>query len=240
MKVHPVITCEHGGNRIPPAYRHLFEAHQELLETHRGYDFGALQLARDMAKALHAPLFTATVSRLLVDLNRSVGNPSLHSEATRLLPASERRRIVDAYWRPHREAVESHVREAVAGGACVVHVASHSFTPELNGQVRNADIGLLYDPRRPGELELAGLWRRTLVEARPELRVRLNYPYAGKGDGLTNTLRREHAPDRYVGIEFELNQRHVTGDAHALRRLRSSIVSCLKTATAAFAEKSVS
>ena len=42
--------------------------------------------------------------------------------------------------------------------------------------------------------------------ARRELRVRRNYPYAGKGDGLTSYLRRRFPPGAYVGIELEVNQ----------------------------------
>ena len=73
----PVITCEHGGNRIPAPYRDLFHTHQALLDSHRGYDPGALIMARALATAFAAPLVTSTVSRLLVDLNRSVGHPRL-------------------------------------------------------------------------------------------------------------------------------------------------------------------
>ena len=82
-----IVTCEHGGNRIPAPYRPLFARHAALLATHRGYDPGAQQMARALAVALHAPLVTATVSRLLIDLNRSLGHPRLHFEATRDLPA---------------------------------------------------------------------------------------------------------------------------------------------------------
>ncbi len=77
-----VITCEHGRNRIP-VYRDLFHGHQGLLESHRGYDSGALVMGRALAAAFAAPLVASTVSRLLVDLNRSVGHTRLHSEATR-------------------------------------------------------------------------------------------------------------------------------------------------------------
>ena len=41
-----LITCEHGGNRIPPRYRDLFAGCEALLQSHRGYDPGALTLAR--------------------------------------------------------------------------------------------------------------------------------------------------------------------------------------------------
>ena len=78
-----LITCEHGGNRIPPRYRPLFRGFEALLQTHRGFDPGALTMARELAKAFKAPLFVSTVSRLLVDLNRSIGHPRLYSEATR-------------------------------------------------------------------------------------------------------------------------------------------------------------
>src|SRR3954454_24119921 len=70
-----LVTCEHGGNRIPARYRPLFAGAEALLESHRGYDPGALQLGREIAAALDAPLVSANVSRLLVDLNRSIGHP---------------------------------------------------------------------------------------------------------------------------------------------------------------------
>ncbi|HTO59218.1 MAG TPA: N-formylglutamate amidohydrolase, partial [Pseudomonadales bacterium] len=66
-----VVTCEHGGHRIPPRWAALFERRRTLLESHRGWDSGALTFARKLAKALDAPLVANTTSRLLVDLNRS-------------------------------------------------------------------------------------------------------------------------------------------------------------------------
>lgn len=239
ISIKPIVTCEHGGNQIPDEYRALFANHRELLETHRGFDFGALKLAEQMATALDAPMFASTTSRLLVDLNRSVGNPSLHSEPTRHLSAAQRARIVDTYWRPYRTKVESFVQALINSSAQVVHIASHSFTPELNGQVRKADVGLLYDPRRTGELAFAAIWKSALSGARPDLRVRLNYPYAGKGDGLTNTLRRAHPADRYVGIEFELNQRCLEGSPQVLGKLRDDVVASLRLALSRFAKGSI-
>src|SRR5664280_2584857 len=82
-----VITCEHGGNRIPRTYRDLFHAHQAQLDTHRGFDPGALIMARALATEFAAPLVASTVSRLLVDLNRSIGHPCLYFEATRNAPS---------------------------------------------------------------------------------------------------------------------------------------------------------
>ncbi len=85
-----LVTCEHGGNRIPPIYRALFRGQQAVLETHRGYDPGALVMAQALARSLQAPLVSSTVSRLLVDINRSIGHPQYFSAATRIAPADLR------------------------------------------------------------------------------------------------------------------------------------------------------
>ncbi|MBK6974754.1 MAG: N-formylglutamate amidohydrolase [Sterolibacteriaceae bacterium] len=227
-----VITCEHGGNRIPALYRDLFQAQQPLLDTHQGYDPGALVMARALAKAMAAPLVASTVSRLLVDLNRSVGHPRLHCEATRKAPAEVRQRILKHYFQPYRAQAERIVRQAIAEHGRVIHLSSHSFTPELDGKVREADIGLLYDPARPGEADLCERWKASLKACAPDLTVRRNYPYAGKGDGLAAWFRRHLPPSAYVGIELEVNQKHVVRAGRHWTALREVIVESLCRALA--------
>ena len=110
-------------------------------------------MAKALAGAFAAPLVSSTVSRLLIDLNRSIGHPQLCSAATRGAPRELRATIVERYYRPYRAEVERRVRRSVARGRRVIHVSSHSFTPVLDGSVRRADVGLLYDPapaRRSG------------------------------------------------------------------------------------------
>jgi len=201
-----VLTCEHGGNRIPRPYAHLFRGSARLLASHRGWDRGALQLARLLSHELRRPLLAVPWSRLFVEANRSPGNRRIWSHLTKDLPHEERQQILDRWWRPHREQVESAIADAIARGHRVVHVAVHSFTPELDGEVRNADVGLLYDSRRKQEAAFSRGWATALRGIDPALRVRLNYPYAGAADGLTTWLRRRHPQSRYLGVELEINQ----------------------------------
>jgi predicted N-formylglutamate amidohydrolase len=222
-----LITCEHGGNRVPAAYAPLFAGHEELLASHRGWDPGALALARELARALDAPLHYATVSRLVIDLNRSIGHPRLYGEASRSLTPAARRSILEHHYLPYRHRVENHIRREVSAGHRVVHVSAHSFTPVLDGQVRDADVGLLYDPARPGEAELARRWQAVLKASTPGLRVRRNYPYTGTSDGFTAYLRRHFRPADYVGIELEVNQKHVLAGGSAWRSLRALLVAAL-------------
>lgn len=227
---HFMITCEHGGNRIPSRYRALFAGFEALLQTHRGHDPGALAMARELARALAAPLFVSTTSRLLIDLNRSIGHPRLYAEATRDVPVALRRKILEQYYLPYRNRVETHIDEAIAHGKRVVHLSSHSFTPALDGAIRNADIGLLYDPARSGERELCRRWQTELRARAPALKVRRNYPYTGTSDGFTAYLRRRFPTDAYIGIEVEINQKHVFNGGREWRAMRGQLIGALRRA----------
>ena len=64
-------------------------------------------------------------------------------------------------------------------------------------------------------------------------RVRRNYPYLGKGDGLTTWLRRRFFSSEYAGVEIELNQAALAKhDAVATTLIRAIQNICLVTAGA--------
>lgn len=227
-----LITCEHGGNRLPPAYRHLRRALRRPLKTHRGYDIGALLMARELSASFAVPLVASTVTRLLVDLNRSIGHPRLHGAAVANASREEREQIIVDYYLPYRAQVENLVRKAIARGRRTIHISLHSFTPELNGKARTADVGLLYDPARPGEVRMCERWKLALEQTAPHLRVRRNYPYAGKNDGFTTYLRSCYRPAAYIGIEVEINQAIVVGTPSSWAELRAAIIESLRVALA--------
>ncbi|HUX90536.1 MAG TPA: N-formylglutamate amidohydrolase [Gallionellaceae bacterium] len=229
-----LITCEHGGNHIPYRYRKLFSGAEALLQTHRGYDAGALAMAKDLAKFLGASLFVATTSRLLVDLNRSIGHPRLYSDATRKAPVMVRREILQSHYLPYRNKVEADIFAAIERGSRVIHIASHSFTPELGGVMRNADIGLLYDPSRSEEAALCRHWQMQLKAGAPNLKVRRNYPYTGRSDGFTAYLRRSFHAKCYVGIELEINQNKILDGGRRWRALRLGVIDALGRAMTNF------
>lgn len=227
-----VLSCEHGGNRVPREVVAAFVGAAPVLASHRGFDAGALPVARELARRFEAPLFAATVSRLVVDLNRSETHPRVLSEFTHELAPVVRQRLLARWHRPHRAAIVAAIGRIVARGVPVVHVAVHSFTPVLDGVERNADVGLLYDPARRRERELCGHWRAALHAIASSLRVRLNYPYRGVSDGLTTALRRRFADRDYAGIELEMNQAWVA-DARRFSGLRRAIGDSLAAVLAA-------
>ena len=209
MKQALILSCEHGGNVVPPEYAALFRTQKSVraLAGHRGMDTGALALAEALSGQLEAPLYSATVTRLLVDLNRSVGHRRFFSEFSRLLDGPARDRLIEAHYEPHRRRVTEAIRGTIDRGCRACHIAVHSFAPRLGSRERRADIGLLYDSGRLPEQAFCARWLRNLRIADSTLRVRRNYPYLGKTDGFTTHLRRIFGPERYIGIELEVNQR---------------------------------
>jgi predicted N-formylglutamate amidohydrolase len=209
MRRRLLVSCEHGGNRVPAKYAPLFEGAADVLATHRGYDIGALDVARAFGRKLGVEPFVATTTRLVVDLNRSPGNRDVFSTYTRSLAAEQRAAALTAHYWPYRTAVEDAVAGAVRNREAVLHVSAHSFTPELRGEVRNCDVGFLYDPAHRGEVRFVEAWYVALKEAAPALVLRRNYPYRGVSDSLVTHLRRRYGPRGYVGMELEINQKHV-------------------------------
>jgi predicted N-formylglutamate amidohydrolase len=230
MKPHLIISCEHGGNLIPAAWRGLFARHARQLLSHEGFDAGALTLARDLATAFDASLFYSKTSRLLVDLNRSLGHPRLFSPITRSLGPAGRQTILAREYFPYRKAIENHIALMRASDHAVIHLASHSFTPIWKDQARELDMGLLYDPARAPEQALCVAWQAALMRAAPMLKVRRNAPYKGASDGITAALRKLFEAPGYIGVEIEVNQKHVLQKNRHWPRLRSAIIHSLREA----------
>lgn len=206
MKKKMVISCEHAGNRVPKAYRRLFEHDPAVLETHRGYDIGALELTHTISEHLEVKPYTHPVTRLLVDLNRSLHNPSAFSEYVHPLDKKQRQVLIRDFYEPHRSEVESLISDLIRSGHYVLHLSVHTFTPKLNGNLRRADVGLLFDPTRPLEKRFCLHWK-ALLEEHSDLKIRLNYPYEGVMDGFSTYLRKQYTSEHYSGIELEVNQK---------------------------------
>jgi predicted N-formylglutamate amidohydrolase len=159
-----LVTCEHASPHVPARWSAALRAARPLLGGHRAFDAGAALLARDLARALHAPLFLGTATRLLVDLNRAPTNPRRFSSFTRALASEDRSRIMMQHYWPYRLGVEEVARTMPRP---VLHLAVHSFTPVFGGRRRPVDVGLLYDPARRRERHLATTWQRALRAGDP-------------------------------------------------------------------------
>lgn len=200
-----IISCEHASNAIPASFQELFKSHVHLLQSHRAYDIGALEVYEAFCSAIKPDYaIKGEYSRLLVELNRSLHHQHLFSSITKSLSKNEKEEILKTHYFPYRKDIEAQVASFLNKSNRVVHLSIHSFTPELNGVKRNADLAFLYDPGSLDEKDFCLKWKSGLMKKIPEIRIRMNYPYRGTMDGLTTHLRRVF-PKNYLGIELEIN-----------------------------------
>lgn len=199
------ITCEHGGSFIPEKYLTYFKNKQKELASHKGYDLGALSIYNRLL--VQADFYThSETSRLLIELNRSLHHPNLFSNASLKLTVKEKEKLIDNYYLEYRNRVEAVFKSWNEENEPIIHLSIHSFTPILNNEIRNADIGLLYDSTKKEEQKFCKTLKIELKKISPELKVRMNYPYLGKADGFTTYLRKK-IPSNYIGVEIEINQK---------------------------------
>jgi predicted N-formylglutamate amidohydrolase len=178
-----LFVADHASNRIPPAMGRL-GLEPDQLDRHIAYDIGSAALAERLAERFDAQAVLAGYSRLLVDLNRSLEDPSAfpeHSDGVAIpgnqaLGRDDKALRVRSFYTPYRVAIDRALRGLRSRVEAPALIALHSFTPELDGRRRPWQVGLLWDKDpRIAEPLIKGL------RARPEgLRVGDNEPYSGK------------------------------------------------------------
>jgi predicted N-formylglutamate amidohydrolase len=185
-----LLICEHASNHLPPIYGTLGLSPEER-ESHIAWDPGALGVAQHLAEKLDAPLVHATVSRLVIDLNRDPTAPDsivAMSERTAVpgnadLCAAERDRRVREVYGPFHRAVETFMDERAARTRTVVSI--HSFTPVYRDVARPWHVGLIFDADDRLAQKLAAALRQD-----PTLVVGMNEPYS-PADRVFHTLERQ-------------------------------------------------
>ena len=200
-----LITCEHASNQVPHVYQDLFLDAERVLESHEGWDPGALNLAQNISSALDCDLLVYEFTRLLIEVNRSPWHHHLFSRFSRDLTGEERMYLLDTYYTPYRQKVEDKIKEQIALGFRVIHISVHSFTPNYFGEKREVEIGLLFDPQRTFESHFCEDWL-SYLKGNSTLDVRNNQPYKGTDDGFTTYLRTQFRNEVYLGIELEVSQ----------------------------------
>ena len=71
-----LIICDHASNNIPSNFANL-GLDKEILDTHIAYDIGAKEVSIRLSNILDCPLIMSDFSRLLIDPNRGIDDPTL-------------------------------------------------------------------------------------------------------------------------------------------------------------------
>jgi len=183
-----LILCDHAENRIPQAYGTL-GLRPEDLHRHIAYDLGAEGVASGLAESLGAPAVLSRFSRLLIDPNRGLDDPTLIMQISDGLvvpgnvglSTAETEDRIERLYQPYHAAIDRAIEAGIAAGKPPAILSVHSFTQAWKGVPRPWAAGILWDkdPRLALPL-LDGL------RAIPGAEVGDNVPYSGqlKGDTL--------------------------------------------------------
>jgi len=147
-----LITCDHASRRVPRSLHNL-GLDAASLRLHIGWDIGAADVSRGLARRLDAPAILAGYSRLVIDCNRDLDNPTSMPAVSDGVPVpgnqdlgpAARAQRVEALFKPYHRAVEAALDGFAARGHHPAVLSIHSFTPVMNGVARPWHIGILWD-----------------------------------------------------------------------------------------------
>lgn len=219
-----LLLCDHASNAIPPELNSLGLA-PEQLERHIAYDIGAAELTRTMARATGAPAVLTSFSRLLIDPNRGLDDPTLVMRLSdgAIVPGNagiDEAGIaarVAKYYAPYDAAIDDAVERATAAGHPPAIVSIHSFTPFWKAVARPWHVGVLWD--REGVLAQPLI---AALQTESDLIVGDNEPYRGglPGDTIDRHATRRGLPDALIEIRQDLIASPETARAWGIRLAR--------------------
>lgn len=199
-----LLVCEHAGRAIPEALGDLGVT-RDVLDSHRGWDIGAEQVARGVAERLGATLIIQRYSRLVIDANRppdsAAAVPEISDGAAipgnRFLSADERRARVSEIFEPMDRELARSFKAAERRAAFSVH----SFTQRMGGRERPWRAGFL----SRASLATAEQLKATVARLAPGAPLAVNEPY-----------QIENATDWFIPIHAEAR-----GLPHSLIEIRN-------------------
>jgi len=203
-----LLLCDHASNAIPPELESLGLPPAQL-ERHIAYDIGAAEMTRAMAQALGAPAVLTNFSRLLIDPNRGLDDPTLVMRLSDGAIVPGNRHIdetgiaerIARYYKPYDAAIDASIAAAQAAGHPPAIISLHSFTPYWKAAARPWHVGVLWDHEgRLAKLLIAAL------QAQSDLVVGDNEPYHGglPGDTIDRHATRRGLPDALIEIRQDL------------------------------------
>jgi predicted N-formylglutamate amidohydrolase len=202
-----LVLCDHADSAVPRSLGRLGLEEKDFA-GHIAYDIGAAGVTRLLSRRFDARAVLSGYSRLVIDINRGLDDPTSIPEisdgvivpANRGLPPEAARARVDALFRPYHDKVAAEIERMLAEGRVPAVVSIHSFTPVMNGFERPWHVGILWDR---DERMARPLLERLAEDA--DLVVGDNEPYTGRDAG-GSTLDRHCRARGLPHVLIELRQ----------------------------------
>ena len=199
-----LLVCDHASCRFPESLGDM-GLDPFARRCHLAVDIGAGPLTERLAKSLSVTAVLAQYSRLVMDCNRQLMDPSAYLEYGDgiLVPGNRNLHQADKdlrasilYW-PYHDALDKQVQRLSKLGPAPAFIAIHSFTPVMNGEARPWQMGVLWDT----DMRLRNIFLEGFREA--GYFVGDNEPYSGKApQDFTIDHHAEEIGLPHIGIEI--------------------------------------
>lgn len=183
-----LLLADHAENALPSEYGTLGLSSDQM-QRHIAWDPGVRVITERLSARLGIPAVLSRFSRLLIDPNRGIDDPTLVMRLSdgaivpgnRHIDAAEIARRAQRFHAPYHAAITRVLVQMLATGVTPVILSLHSFTPVWKGVPRPWHVAILWDE----DPRLA----RPLIDrfaADPSVVVGDNEPYVGclRGDTL--------------------------------------------------------
>lgn len=192
------IVCDHASNRVPEKLGKLGVS-DENMQKHIGWDIGAADVTKYLCEKLDARAIMANYSRLVIDLNRSIGHPgsmlpiSDHIEVpgNQNIPGDQVQQRLNEIFHPYHREVERQINAFHDRGIVPVIISIHSFTEYMDGFDRPWEIGILWNK----DDRVAPRLIENLRKNNPDLQIGDNEPYSIQEDNSYSNTIETHAED---------------------------------------------
>ncbi len=199
-----LLVCDHASCRFPKSLGDM-GLDPFARRCHLAVDIGAGPLTERLAASLGVTAVLAQYSRIVVDCNRQLMDPSSNLEfgdgilvpGNRNLHKAEKDLRANAIYWPYHDAVDKQVQRLKNIGPAPAFIAVHSFTPVMNGEARPWEMGVLWDT----DTRLRDIFLQDFTAA--GYFVGDNEPYSGKApQDFTIDHHAQEIGLPHIGIEI--------------------------------------
>lgn len=206
-----LIICDHASKFIPREYKNL-GLDESVLDTHIAYDIGAKEVAIRASNSLQCPLVMSNFSRLLIDPNRGVDDPTLimkvsdgsiiqgNKKISYLSDCGDKANRISSFYDVYHNKISELINKSIERGVFPAIISVHSFTPFWKDRKRLVELGILWD----SDNRLSDIFFNYFMKHHSQLAIGNNKPYSGK---MKNDTLYRHATKRgLANVLIEIRQ----------------------------------
>ncbi|MDC0032322.1 N-formylglutamate amidohydrolase [Pelagibacteraceae bacterium] len=173
-----LIIVDHASNFIPPKYKNL-GLPKSLTESHIAYDLNIFNLSNRINALLDSDIVYGGHSRLIIDLNRGLNDPTLIPSISdkKLIPGNIGINSREFNFRKIRfyNSYHSKIDRIINEKKIKQIISMHSFNPYFKGKKRKTEIGILSNKDR----RYSDLLIKQMVKSKKYI-IGDNVPYKGE------------------------------------------------------------